>query len=57
MTRKFVLTLAPQRPRNPFGATVRRTGAGAHRDNRARQREHRALRDEVSRLEHERHQT
>lgn len=51
------LTLTRIKPRNPFVMAARRCGAGVHCSTRPQRREQRALRDELARLDHERHQT
>lgn len=51
------LTLKTPKPRNPFVVAALRAPAGAHRNNRAQRRESRSLREELARLDHERHHT
>lgn len=54
---KLKLTLKTTKPRNPFVAASFRAAAGAHRRTRQAQRAQRSLRDELARLDHERHHT
>ena len=54
---KLNLTVNRVKPRNPLIAAARRSGAGLHRDTRPMRQALRALRDELARLDHERHQT
>lgn len=50
-------TLKTPKPRNPVAVAASRAPAGAHRSTRAQRREMRSLRDELARLDHERHHT
>lgn len=54
---KLKLTLTRIKPRNPFVVAAQRSGAGSHRNTRPQRLHQRALREELARLEHERHQT
>ena len=51
------LTVKTLKPRNPWVAAAYRATAGAHRKQHRRQLAQRSLRDELSRLDHERHHT
>jgi hypothetical protein len=54
---KLKLTLTRLKPHNRFVAAARRSGAGLHRNTHPQRLQRRALREELARFEHERHQT
>jgi hypothetical protein len=55
--RSASLTVKTLKPRNPFVAASFRAPAGAHRSAKPRQHAQRSLRQELARLDHERHHT
>jgi hypothetical protein len=51
------LTVTIPKPRNPLVAASYRAAAGRHRNTRAQRQDRRSMREELARLDHERHPT